>query len=451
MEDKKALKEISDKMIKTHALLVFAVCALFGLISLLRSAVFMGFCTIGMGLLIPLVVLVFMKNSSKIAKGTFLTQSATIVIVILSAAQGELHSMFALLAGNIAIGSIYYNLRNIQIAWILTDVILIAACFFQELFYTGAGMSLIIKGILGLNIAALMVRVLLKDCISSINDAIESTNRADSLLEQVRMQMDESKAMTEQQTRTFEQVADVAKHLESSSGGMLDIADRLTSAAEEQASTITDIHTSIEKFAAQTEECFAASEESQMAAQRSVEMLTENDSTMRHLIEAMEHMNDTSAQIGGIIKTIDDISFQTNILALNAAVEAARAGSAGKGFAVVADEVRNLANKSAIAAKDSAELITASIEAAQKSTQLVRTASSNIDEILNYSSQSAQHAKKIAALSREQQEDVFEIKERVGAVNSIISSNTQTASESAEMARSLTEDVEQLNAIISCK
>lgn len=442
-------KEVSDKMIKTHALLVVAVCVLFGAISLMRKAFLMGICTIGIGILIPVIVLVLMRNCSKIAKGTFLTQSVAVVIVILSAAQGELHSMFALLAGNIAIGSIYYNLRNIHIAWILTDVILIAACFFRNLFYVGVDLSLIIKGILGLNIAALMVHLLLKDSITSISEAKAATEKADALLVQVQEQMAESQALTERQKRTVSQVADVAEHLEGSSGGMLDISNRLTAAAEEQASTIADIHSSIEKFAEQTDACFAVAEDAHNAASRSVDMLTKNDETMTRLIEAIEHLNKTSAQIGSIIKTIEDISSQTNILALNAAVEAARAGSAGKGFAVVADEVRSLANKSAAAAKDSSELILASIQAVKESTQFAKAATANMGEILSCSRQSEEHAKKIAALAHAQQDDVHEIRTRVGSINEIVYANTQTASESAEMARALSEDVEQMNAIVS--
>ena len=231
-------KEVSDKMIKIHALFVLAVCILFGAISLLRGAFFMGLCTMGMGVLISFIALVLMKRSSKSARGIFLTQAAAIVIVVLSAAQGELHSMFALLAGNIAIGSIYYDLRNIRIAWVLSDVILIAACFFRDLFYVGADMGLIIKGILGLNVAALMVRVLLKDCIKGLNEAHEAHKEAGALLEQVQERMVESQAMTEKQNQTVGRVAEIAERLDSSSGGMLDIADRLNTAAAEQAGSI---------------------------------------------------------------------------------------------------------------------------------------------------------------------------------------------------------------------
>ena len=84
---------------------------------------------------------------------------------------------------------------------------------------------------------------------------------------------------------------------------------------------------------------------------------------MQEMLSAMEDISNTSGEIGKIIKTIEDIAFQTNMLSLNAAVEAARAGAAGKGFAVVADEVRNLAAKSADASKNTSALIEGALQA----------------------------------------------------------------------------------------
>ena len=446
-----ATKEISDKTTKIHALLVLAVCVLFGIISVIRKAFFMGMCTVGVGALIALVALVLMKNSSKIARGMFLTQAATVVIAALSAAQGELHSMFALLAGNIAIGSIYYNLNNIKYAWILSDTILIAAILFKDTVYAGASISLIIKGILGLNIAALMVRLLLKDCISSLRSAEEAQTEAANLLTQVRTQMAEGQKMAEQQSRTVTQVAEIAKRLDNSSDEMLDISGNLSAAAEEQSASIADIESSIELFAKQTERCFAASDDAHNAAVRSVKLLEENSATMDQMIRAMDHLNDTSARIGTIIKTIEDISFQTNILALNAAVEAARAGAAGKGFAVVADEVRNLAAKSAEAAKNTATLITESIKGVQTSTEFAHAATGQIGEIVKCSAESETLAKRITALTHEQQQNVYEIKSRVDAISMTISSNTQTAAESAAIARALSAEVEQMNTVVAAR
>lgn len=178
-------------------------------------------------------------------------------------------------------------------------------------------------------------------------------------------------------------------------------------------------------------------------------MLKENNQNMQKLVESMNEINTSSQKISSIIKTIEDISFQTNILALNAAVEAARAGSAGKGFAVVADEVRNLANKSAEAAMITTKLINESIEVVENGTEHVKSAAEQMNEIIESSNQSEHHSRKIEKLTKKQQDAVYELRQRITSVSDIIIENTQTAEESAEIAHSVSEEIESMYRLVS--
>lgn len=134
-------------------------------------------------------------------------------------------------------------------------------------------------------------------------------------------------------------------------------------AVEQLATTIAGISTQVKDTA---EDALEARKQSTMAGDEAEEC----NKQMHDMMSAMEEITRTSDEIGKIIKTIEDIAFQTNILALNAAVEASRAGTAGKGFAVVADEVRNLASKSSAASQNTAELIESSIKAVTRGTQI---------------------------------------------------------------------------------
>lgn len=158
---------------------------------------------------------------------------------------------------------------------------------------------------------------------------------------------------------------------------------------------------------------------------------------MKQLLEAVENIKDKSASIKNIIKTIEDIAFQTNILALNASIEAARAGEAGKGFAVVADEVGNLAAKSQEAAQNTTALINDSLAAVDKGTKLAADAHTAMDSIVNGISKISDQMQEITEAAAEQQSAVSEMTEGISHIESGMHSTTATAEQSAASSEEL--------------
>ena len=226
-------------------------------------------------------------------------------------------------------------------------------------------------------------------------------------------------------------------------------AQALAQGTTQQAATVDGLMTNVAAITAQVKDstvrCGDASELVDQASGYAVEA----DRKMNQLTEATRNIDQSSAQIGTIIKTIEDIAFQTNILALNAAVEAARAGSAGKGFSVVADEVRSLAAKSAKAAQNTNNLISRSIQSAKSGTESTNQAVSAM-QVINDCIQSIKSLMdEIAAASVRQSEMIVSVENGIKEISNVVQDNSMAAEKSASVSKELSQQARTLKGLIS--
>ncbi|MEG2500332.1 MAG: methyl-accepting chemotaxis protein [Oscillospiraceae bacterium] len=226
-------------------------------------------------------------------------------------------------------------------------------------------------------------------------------------------------------------------------------AQALSQGATEQASSVEELAASITEISAQVRQNAESAKNASSLSIETSESVTIGNNKMQELIAAMGDISRSSQEIGKVIKTIEDIAFQTNILALNAAVEAARAGAAGKGFAVVADEVRNLASKSAEAAKGTTELIAGSVASVKRGTTLADDTAKALTAVVTDTTEVTRIINEISSASDEQATSIAQVTLGVDQISSVVQTNSATAEESAAASEELSGQAQMLKDLVA--
>jgi len=218
----------------------------------------------------------------------------------------------------------------------------------------------------------------------------------------------------------------------------------LASGASEQASSVEETSTSLEEMSSMVRATAENAEKAKGLASEARSVAETGSRTMAEMTHAMAAIDSSSAEVAKIVKNIDEIAFQTNILALNAAVEAARAGEAGAGFAVVADEVRSLAQRSAAAAKETADKIEVAITNSRRGSECTAKVESSLTQIADKVTFTDSLVAEIATAAREQAQGIEQINTAIAQLDKISQNNSASAEESASAAEELDAQAETL-------
>ena len=249
--------------------------------------------------------------------------------------------------------------------------------------------------------------------------------------------------------QTMSQISTASDQVSSGADQVANGAQVLAQGSTEQASSVEELAASINDVSQQVTQNAESARNASSKASEVGDSMTQCNSKMQEMIDAMAEINDSSQEISKILKTIEDIAFQTNILALNAAVEAARAGTAGKGFAVVADEVRNLAAKSDQAAKATKALIERSVQAVENGTQIANETADSLLSAVEGAQDMGRIVDQISTASDHQADAIDQITLGIDQISSVVQSNSATSEESAAASQELSSQAQVMKGLVS--
>ncbi len=387
-----------------------------------------------------------LTNNSKI----YFLVSAEMLAIIIPALYGNGSShLYSALAAGIAISGLFINFRASLVAGITFTSIAAIFTVFNEYFIPGYELNYLSKGLLFLSVACASIVIFIKVVNIRMEDSKMHYENAEEALHELELKIQEVENQKNLQSQLVNEIRIITSTLASSANDMLEVVNILAEGSSQQTASVEEIAATVSEISVVSKKNTEDAKIAKDFSDNSTAQLEIGRAQMKMMTEAMDDIFDTSNEINKIIKSIENIAFQTNILALNAAVEAARAGTAGKGFAVVADEVRNLAGLSADAVSNTVTMITNTLSAVNNGRIIVKNTAESIEKIVRSIEDIIAIIDKINLSSSDQSHSISQVEHALNIISDVVINNTATAIETSDSTNEIHLQVSNLEKLIS--
>lgn len=272
-----------------------------------------------------------------------------------------------------------------------------------------------------------------------------------SMLNNISAQFEETKRLNDSMESLIGDIYNTSQSINSYSAAMQDVSKKISEGSSTQADTVREINAAFEGIANDVRDSAKTAETASNLSGEARKKLAGSVDNMDNMKKAMAEITEYSQKIGTIVKTIEDIAFQTNILALNAAIEAARAGANGKGFAVVAEEVRNLATKSAEAANNTTALVAETLDAIENGNVIANEAAEALQSTIGGIEQSVKLVSEISAASTKQADEMNDAMNDLHRISEVAQNNSDISLNAQDTADKLDSEAAGLIRLIDSK